>query len=641
MKGNFVRLIRMMMDSGEWVTASFLAGRLNVSERSIKTYIAEINSGENGLIASSRKGYQIDRERAKSLLKSFEAKLPQTSRERVNYIITRIFTDEAVGDKKTDLFEISDEIFVSYETIKKDMTKVRKKMLEFDLYVSTANSYVSVEGKELDKRRLLSSILYEEFNNNVMSLEVIEKAFPGYDLKLLQSIIQEQCKKYHYYINEYALMNLVLDIIIGIYRIKRERTFGKPADEARQFGMREQELARNIASEIETHFGVSYSPTELDDLTIILLSYLMKMDFAKINSDNIESVVGGKCMEIVEEIRDLLENTYFINTNDQDFIIKFALHIKNLLSRLENGYTIKNPLLEHIKNTCPLIFECAVGVAGRMKEITGYELKEDEIAYIALHIGGNLENQKSKSKILNCMVLFPQYYDFSSKMIEELRRRYGDRMDIKSVITSIDQMESMEDTDLLISTVPILDNIGMEWVIITPFLNEKDFDVIDEKIQKINLRKTKTRLRKHLLQISNPNFYCKNPSFLNKEEAIRYMTEVMEKEGYVNDSYYDEIFARENQSSTAFEFIAVPHSMKMNAYKTGMFVLINEKKALEWGEHAVSIVLLFAVNKDERAVFHDVFDNLIVLLLEKANAARVIGCNSYMEFIDTVIDCFH
>ncbi|HVI42868.1 MAG TPA: BglG family transcription antiterminator, partial [Anaerovoracaceae bacterium] len=556
MKGNCIKLIRIMLDSDEWITAGFLAGKLNVSERSIKTYIADINYEENGLITSSRKGYQIDAAKARVLLKDFSAKLPQTSRERVNYIITKIFADDAAGDKKTDLYEVGNEIFVSYETIKKDIAKVRKKMLEYDLYLSTVNSYVSVQGNELDKRKLLSNILYEEFNNNIMSLEVIEKAFPGYDLELLQLKIQEQCKKYHYYINEYALLNLVLDIVIGIYRIKKERTSGRPREEGTRYGIREQELARSIATEIERDFQICYSPTELEELTIILLSHLMKMDFAKINSDNIEAVVGKKCVEIVSEIRLLLKNTYFINTNDQDFIIKFTLHIKNLLTRLENGYAIKNPLTEHIKNTCPLIFECAVGVADKLKEIAGYELKEDDIAYIALHIGGNLETQKSKEKLLSCMILFPQYYDFSNKMMEKLKNHYGERIEIKTVITAIDQIEKAEKADLLISTIPVQEATPMEWVIVTPFLSDKDFDDIDEKIQKINLRKIKTRLKEHLLQISNPKFYCKNANFHSKEEAVKFMTDIMEKEGYVNSSYYDEIFDRENQSSTAFEHIA-------------------------------------------------------------------------------------
>jgi lichenan operon transcriptional antiterminator len=53
-----------------------------------------------------------------------------------------------------------------------------------------------------------------------------------------------------------------------------------------------------------------------------------------------------------------------------------------------------------------------------------------------------------------------------------------------------------------------------------------------------------------------------------------------------------------------------------------MFVLLNEKKPLEWDKHQVSIVLLFAINEDERGIFHDVYDNLIVLLLKKIMPQR-------------------
>ncbi len=641
MKDICIRLIRVMLSCDDWVTASYLAGKLNVSERSIKTYIADINQSENGLIASSRLGYCIDSDKAKAFLKDASSNLPQTAKERINYIIARIFTDDASGDKKTDLYEIGNDIFVSYETIKKDMTKVRKKMLEYDLYLSSVNSCVSVEGRESDKRKLLSSILYDEYSNNVMSLEIIEKAFPGYDVELLQTIIHEQCKKFHYFVNEYALLNLVLDIIIGIYRIKNDRTYGKPVAEDKHFGIREQELARNIATEIENHFAICYSPVELGELTIILLSHLMKMDFTKIDSHNLKMFVGEKCIEIVNEIRYLLKNTYFINTDDPDFIIKFTLHMKNVLSRLESGYFIKNPLRDHIKNTCPLIFECAVGAAERLKEMTGFELSEDEIAYIALHIGGNLENQKSRKKVLKCIILFPQYYDFSTIMIEELKKHYGERMEITTVITSIDQFERVDKVDLMISTVPVRKVIPMEWVMVTPFLNDKDYEAIDDKILKINQRKTKSRLKKHLMQISNPDLYCKNVDFQNKEQAIKYMTDILEKAGYVNSSFYDEVLDRERRSLTAFEHIAVPHSMKMDACKTGMFILLNEKEPIEWGEHSVNIVLLFAVNKDDRAIFHDVFDNLIVLLLEKPNAVKVLRSNSYIEFIEAVIECFH
>lgn len=641
MKSNYRELISILLDHGEWMTACSLASKLNVSARSVKNYIAEINVNAKGLIASSRKGYLIDTAKAKPLLDESNVKIPQTSRERVNYIITKILANDTLDDRKTDLYQLAEEIFVSFETIKKDMVKVKRKLMEFDLYISSVHSCVTLEGRELDKRKILSNILYEEFNTHVMSFKIIEKVFPGYNLKLLQSIIIEQCKQYHYFINEYALLNLVLDIIIGIDRIKKERTFGKSRTEGKRFGIREQELARDIAAKIEENFHISYSSVEQEELTIILLSHLMKLDFVTLSNEKIKAIVGKDCLRIVDEVRSLLKNTYFIDADNQDFITKFTLHIKNLLVRLENGYTAKNPLLDHIKNTCPLIFECALEVADKIREITNYDLKEDEIAYIALHVGANLENQKSKRKSISCIILFPQYYDFSNIMMEKLRQRYRERMEIKTVITSVDQLHGADKVDLLISTIPVLETVEEEFVRVTPFLSDRDFEDIEDKVQKVSLRKKKARLKKHLIQISNPRFFYKNVDFSNKEEAIRFMAAIMEKEGYVESSYYSEVFHRENQASTAFEHIAVPHSMEMNAKKTGMFVLLNEKKPIEWDKHLISIVLMFAVNRDERAIFHDVYDKLVVLLLERGNAMKVVGCSTYSDFIEAVVECSH
>lgn len=634
-------LIKIMLDNESYMTASQLAALLNVSERSVKNYISEINNLENGIVISSRKGYTIVEEKAKELLYDTSQQLPQTSSERVNYIITKIITNDANGDKKTDLYELADNLHVSYETIKKDLPKVKNRFLEFDLVLSSSNSYITLEGEEIDKRKLLSMILYEEFSSNVMSLEIMEKEFSDYDLKLLQYIIQEECMKCHYFINEYGLLHLVLDILIGMDRIKRARISAKSRKESKHIGIREQELAMNIAADIERNFNITYSPVELEELTIILISHLMKVDFNTLNAGNIEELVGKDCVRIVEEIRELLKKTYYIDINNPDFFIKFTLHIKNLMTRMAYGYMTKNPLREHIKSACPLIFECALEIAERLKEVTKYEINEDEIAYIALHIGGSLEIQKSKRKITNCIILFPQYYDFSNKLLEKLKKHYGERMEIKTVITSLDELKAVEKADLIISTIPVYETVRMEWVMITPFLSDRDFENLDVKIQKIHLRKKKASLKRHLMQISNPKFFYKNKDFNNKQEAVRFMTEIMEQEGYTDSSYYKDVFDRENQASTAFGHIAVPHSMKMNAKKTGMFVLLNEKKPFEWDKHKVSIVLLFAINEDERAIFHDVYDNLIVLLLEKDNALKVTGSNTYIEFIEAVVECFH
>nr|WP_314458874.1 BglG family transcription antiterminator [uncultured Clostridium sp.] len=640
MKDNCKRLIKIMLSNEEWINAGYLANVMGVSERSIKNYISEINSFEKDLIHSSRKGYQIDSKRGKAFIQSKGRNIPQNAHERINFIIIRILSNDTDQGSKTDLYSIADEIYVSFETIKKDMYKVRKKFMEYDLYLTATNSFVAVEGNELDKRKALSNILYEEFTDHVMSIDVIKNIYPLYDLELLQKIIETKCEEYHYFINEYALINLILDIVIGIDRMKKEKTFEKEKKDDKRIGIREQELARNIATEIENHFGVTYSVTEFEELTIILLSHLMKMDFNAINKENLEHMVGSECVNIVNQLSDILKNTYFVDIDNVDFIIKFTLHIKNMLVRLRNGYRIKNPLVNHIKNTCPLIFECAVEVSNKIHELTNFELSEDEIGYIALHIGGNLETQKSKRKVISCVILFPQYYDFSNKMMEEIKNHYQEQLEIKTVITSLHEIKKLDKTDLIISTIPITELVRMETVIVTPFLNEKDYKDISCIIEKIILRKKKARLKQHLMQISNPLFFYKNKEFEGKEEAISFMVDIMQKEGYVNANFAEEIFEREKQSSTAFEHIAVPHSMHMNANKTGMFVLLNEKKPISWNENSVSIVMMFAISREERAIFHDVYDNLIVLLIDKSNAVKVLESAGYIDFIESVVGCF-
>ncbi|UYP01228.1 PTS sugar transporter subunit IIA [Oceanotoga sp. DSM 15011] len=632
-----MKIIKMMIETDEWVTANNLSYRLNVSKRSIKNYISEINDNIKDLIISSRKGYYIDSLKAKEFLDNMNIKIPQTPKDRINYIITRIIINDANKDKKTDLYEIADEIFVSYETIKKDMSKVRKKFKEFDLFILSANSFISIEGDELDKRKLLSSILYEEFSDNVNSLDIINRKFPNYDLNLLQNIIKNECKKFDYFINEYALLKLVLDIIISMDRIKKDKAFKGFREEKRRFGIREQKLAQSIADKIEKNFDIHYNSIEVEELTIILLSHLLKVDFKTLNRDNISDIVGEDCTKLVESIIDLLQKTYFIDIDDDDFFIKFTLHIKNLLLRLENGYKTKNPLLNHIKTTCPLIFEFAVQVADKLREITKYDIGEDEIAYIAFHIGGNLESKKANKKRVSCTVLFPQYYDFSNIMIEKLKKIFEDELEIKKVITSIDEVDKIEKSDLLISTVPIFENIPKNTVIITPFINYKDIDMIKEKIEKIKINKKKIRLKRHLVKISNPKFFYRNLEFKNDKEALRFMTKIMEEEGYIEKSYYNEILERENRASTAFGHIAVPHSMKMNAKKTGIFILLNEKYPINWNGQLVKIVLLFAINEYEREIFYDVYDNLIVLLLEEENAYKLTECVTYKQFIKEII----
>ena len=63
------------------------------------------------------------------------------------------------------------------------------------------------------------------------------------------------------------------------------------------------------------------------------------------------------------------------------------------------------------------------------------------------------------------------------------------------------------------------------------------------------------------------------------------------------------------------------------------------ERPVEWEGNQINLILLFAINREDRVMFHEVFDNLIVLLLEHENMDLVLHSKSYPEFIDAILSC--
>lgn len=634
-------LIKFLLDANESITASSLASKIGVSIRSIMNYISEINFLHAGLIASSRSGYNIDKNMAKKLLEFKRTKVPQTPEERVNYIIKTMLTKKAKFAKGFDVHEFANEMYVSVETVKKDIGKVRKKIADFELSIHMDNAYILLEGTESNKRKLISKAIYEEVGKSKFSVSAIQQIFQSYNVEKLYSIIIEQCGKHHYFVNDCVILNLILDVLISMERIKSNNTIGLIKESEEKLECREREITVQIVGEIELYYGIFFSETEIDYLNEIMMIYLIPVDFQKISKTNIDKVIGINCMNMVNEIfRYIKANFYFINTENEHFVVRFALHMKKLLCRLQSGHIINDPLKVDLRMSYPFIFECAVSIAWKITQLTGHTLTEDNIAYIAVHLGNNFTEQKSKSPKLCCCLLITYYYDYGEQVIEKISKQFENDIIILDILRVEKQINDFKNLDLIISTVSLPESFKTEWVRINPFVLEPDITRISRKIKSVMLAKKKQALNNALLKISNSNLFCKNLKRKNKitqKDVIFFMKEILQRDGYVDEDFDAAIFEREKYSSTVFGQIAVPHSIQMTAHKTGLFVMISDKPIL-WGKHEINVILLFAVNKNDWNLFCDVFDALVVLMLEFENLNKVMQCNNYDEFIDVVVN---
>ena len=85
-------------------------------------------------------------------------------------------------------------------------------------------------------------------------------------------------------------------------------------------------------------------------------------------------------------------------------------------------------LTESIRESCPLTFECAIGIADIIEQEYGLQMDMSETAYLALHIGDRLESRLEEKEKISCLVIFPQYYHVANRLLEKIEKEFKDEL---------------------------------------------------------------------------------------------------------------------------------------------------------------------------------------------------------------------
>jgi len=287
MKKHLIQLIRILKQSEAPITSSSLANALNVSPRSVKSYITEINDTLPDTVTSSRKGYVIDKEKAEELLNESKSLIPQTKDERVSYIINRLIKQGVLN-----AYDLCDEMFVSYSTLKNDLVAVRRVLSETSLELINQNDTLVINGLEKNKRKLLSSLMYSESHNNFVNYEKMSEKFADIDVTFIKDTILKKFEEYHYFINDYSLENLILHATITIDRIRNGYSATIANKMAPFLKSHEYDLARSIVADLEKRFQIRFNEVEIGEFAMLILSRASNLDYEVVTVDNVRQYVG-------------------------------------------------------------------------------------------------------------------------------------------------------------------------------------------------------------------------------------------------------------------------------------------------------------------------------------------------------------
>lgn len=298
-------------------------------------------------------------------------------------------------------------------------------------------------------------------------------------------------------------------------------------------------------------------------------------------------------------------------------------------------------MVRSIKTSYPMIYDVAVFIASQIQRARSITMNDDEISYIALHLGSFLEREAHREERLTCAVVCPGYYDMHELLKQRIEAALGSELSIEIIVTRTDVEWLDFGVDLVLTTIntkPAADNV----VVIQPFLTEGDLDNIRRAITRLRRHRRRMQIKDDLLLYFDEDLFLRNVSADSEVEMIRTLGGLMIDKGIIDESYVDGAVERELLSSTAFtDTIAVPHAMVMSATRTSIAIAVNETP-MPWGDNRVNVIAMIAFSSSGRSSFQEVFDQFVEVFADRGEVLELIkrstDFGSFIEELVHVID---
>ncbi|HAM2042297.1 TPA: BglG family transcription antiterminator, partial [Listeria monocytogenes] len=532
--------------------------------------------------------------------------------------------------KGVDLFELADILYISEVTLKKDIQQLKNELKEADVKIVISKDRIKLIGKERAKRKYMISLLYEEGGYRESIKSRIQEMIEFVSIDKLQNIVKEVLAQESITTNQYSMMNIVLHYAISIVRIQQGNTLIETQKTLIRKHSKEYEISKKIAKILSEEYQIHFSEAETKQLGLLYVG-LQNEQSANANHGELDQFVDKKIIDALKIVLANVEETYLIDLQNEQLFIKLAIHVQSLYYRSRYKAYTRNLSLLDIKTSYPVTFDIAVYISSLLQEKLAIDFNEDEISFIALHIGSFLESENRDYIRLEIGLLVDDYHDLRTNMLKKLRARFEN----EATIELIENEDYEENFDIILTTNRdvALEKAGS--IFIHPLLTTKDIKKITSRIQ------TKKKILENNIRGQQIDRYIVrslysnqiDPSELTPAKIREQMISKMEKQNFVTPEFKEKVEKREQMAPTSFPSgIAIPHSIKNDALQSGVSIMTLQEP-IYWNDVKVKIIALVAISKKDATEFNDFFEKFVEIVSEPINTKRLSMVESFEEFI--------
>ncbi|MCM3765964.1 BglG family transcription antiterminator [Neobacillus niacini] len=629
-------IIRELMKADTPVTSEYLAKVLDVTSRTIRNDVRELESiiADFGAEIKSIRGtgYQLivqDDHLFRQLLQEAadnkreqNSEVPTLPEERVRYVIKRLLLSE----EYIKLDDIADELFISKSTLQNDLKDVKDVFRRYGISLkSKPNFGLKVKGEEFNLRLCIADHI---FNNIENEMDIDNNHVPLFlkdDLDTIRKIILDRIIQHNIALSDIGLNNLVIHIVIAYNRIKNEKYVSLVTQELAELKKQQQYLvAEEIVNELQRELGVAFPEEEIAYITIHLLGTKMVTEL-HLDETKIQGIIDQQIYEIVKEIIDTVADDLHLNIkDDHELFVALSLHLRPAIHRFHYGINLPNPLLDDIKAKYPAAFQAAVIAGIVLKRRLNIDINENEMGYLALHLGAAMENQKIDNTPKKCMIVCASGVGSARLLASKIQSKFGSRIEIVGTTDfyKIGKIP-LDSLDFLISTIPIPQDMPIPVIQVNTILGGSDLDKIEMVItESLNQRLKYLKEELVFLQMN----------FATKEEVLKFLGDKLLTLGLVDDQYLDSVFEREALSPTSYgNFVAIPHPLTPKTDST-FWTICTLQKPIDWSGKRVQFVCLLNVEKNSSTDLQSMYDLLVQIIDDSQVVQQLIKCKTFKEF---------
>ena len=627
------KILHQLMQSKAPLSSDYLANSLNVTTRTIRSDTKALtdvlkNNGAQ-VVLVRKKGYELVIENY-HYFKPFLTKImnenqlstsiPIEPEERVDYVLKRLLLAE--GYLKVEQFV--EELFVSESSIKNDLKEVRRLLQAFNLDLDKKPNYgLKIKGEEAKLRYCLAAYVFDQ--------EETKSILPNKNIEEIQKIIVEQAKRSGIFLSDIGVNNLATHIAIACIRIQHNNYVSMPLKEMQPLKEKKEfQVATQIVQFLEKELQVAFPESEIAYITIHLLGAKMvvyQSDSRENILDMIEEDILALTKAMLQEVEQQLELDI---SYDEELIYGLCLHLRPAINRYKYDLTIKNPLLAEIKKNYQMSFDAAVIMGDFLSRYRNMNINEDEIGYLALHIGAALERKKAKGSVKRCLIVCATGVASAQLLYHKLQSTFGNRLDIVGTANmfSIDNYD-LSTIDFIVSTIPIKRELTIPVIDVHTILREEDIS----KLEHIVVDRVE-----NTLQYFHPSLSFFQQDFQTKEDVLAFLASEIIQAGMAPDHFFELIMEREEIAPTSYgNLVAIPHPIKPITESTFLSICTLEKP-IQWGDNMVQFIFLLSVQKKYKKDIQKLYQLLVKISGNAYLVNQLLKVKSFAEFKACIVN---